>query len=255
MTATAGQATHLSLKDLWDQATSWAGGALVSFAGDMLGLARDSFPGMFSTTEFSLAPLKSEQRATLKVVFDYHGDHTRLTDLVRGRIVVETPEQIAALRKIVAQYPDIVQVKDRFASPTKTGWRDMTLLVRLGIGQNNHIAELRIEHPAMIAAAEETHGMYETIQKLERGAANDNRALTDAESLQCRQFTGRIRAIHDIAAQVAGLDTLLHGQKRPAAAKTAPLSLTKTFTPDSGRPLYCPVPGDGSLHRSRAFKL
>jgi hypothetical protein len=111
-------------------------------------------------------PIKSAKRAREKMEADYDGDWSRLTDVVRATVAVDTvaelPDMVDALRQSgmkLARRP-----KDRFASPMSYGYRDAHLNVAYG---NGHIGELQIHVKPMLQAREEMHGEYEKVQTIE----------------------------------------------------------------------------------------
>lgn len=113
-----------------------------------------------------IAPLKGEKRAAEKVRDDYDGDWSKLCDVVRGSIAVDTMEDLHstlhALKKSglkLAKPP-----KDRFSKPTDVGYRDCLLNVKF---PNGTIGELQLHVKPMLAAKEAGHKPYELIRTME----------------------------------------------------------------------------------------
>lgn len=118
------------------------------------------------------APLKGEQRAKEKVEADYGGDWSQLRDIVRATISVPTmanvKQALGHLRDVgieLAQKP-----KDRFANPTREGYRDLMTIVRL---PNGMLAELQIHVKAMTLAKEEGHEHYNVSRSLQAKYGED----------------------------------------------------------------------------------
>ena len=83
------QNPDLNLKQLYDQ----AGEAMPDFAEfgqNFLQYLQDKYPEQFTGIEFQSAPLKDLERIQDKITGDYGGSHTRISDMVRGRLLVET---------------------------------------------------------------------------------------------------------------------------------------------------------------------
>lgn len=138
------QNPDLNLNQLYDQ----AGQAMPDFADfgqNFLQHLQEKHPEQFTGVEFQHAPLKDLERIQDKVTGDYDGNHTRVADMVRGRLLVETPEQIQIVRNEIAALQEslgIVKVKDFYAEPLETHFRTLNTQVQL---PNGHVAEFRID--------------------------------------------------------------------------------------------------------------
>lgn len=112
-----------------------------------------------------IAPLKGEERAAEKVESDYGGDWSKLLDVVRGSIAVDTHEQI---REVVGKLTEAglklaKQPKDRFHKPTPVGYRDLLMNVEL---PNGIVGELQLHVKGMLEAKEQGHKPYEVMRSL-----------------------------------------------------------------------------------------
>jgi len=174
----------------------------------MLAGLRSEYPGLFDDVEFETGTLKARDRAFAKINSDYAGDHSQICDLARGRFIVDTAEQIEAIREFIknSQHIGILTVKDRFANPSDTHFRDINMKVRL---INGHVAELRVEQRDVLAASKYTHEPYRRVQEIDRMTEAEGRMMTEAEALERQQLMDKVRDIHDIPARKAGLDRLL----------------------------------------------
>lgn len=89
-------------------------------------------------------PLKSKERVIEKVVMEYGGDFSRLTDLARGSVIVPNSETAKKIFDDLTTKSDVVvRAKDRTTSP---GYQDVLINVRTS---NGNVAELQALTPAM----------------------------------------------------------------------------------------------------------
>jgi len=95
------QDSCLGFEQLYEQARESV--LIIENLGDMLiSDLKAIYPGLFDDAEFETGPLKRLDRATDKIIGDYKGDHTKISDLARGRIIVDTVEQIEVLREYLS---------------------------------------------------------------------------------------------------------------------------------------------------------
>ncbi|MDR0779722.1 MAG: hypothetical protein LBF16_03380 [Pseudomonadales bacterium] len=196
------------------------------------------YPGVFEGVVFEQGPLKTRDRALSKINADYEGNAAEISDLVRGRFVVNTAQQADILRKDLSQRPPfkVEQLKDQFAEPLDTLFRAENAKIRLN---NGHLAELRVEHKGMLEASNSTHKLYEEMQEIERRAKLEQRDQTPEEEKLYAQKRDEIRVIHDRAAVEGNLDPLLNDKGRAAVEafrqrmgiSVAPVSIRQTVTP------------------------
>ncbi len=132
---------NLSFDDLHKQAVASVP-VLESSAQNLLDRLKSQNPELFKDVVFEMGPVKEHGRALSKVNTDYGGDHRQIKDLVRGQFVVDTPEQVVALKKAILEEMDIDSMKDKFAEPTPQGYRDINAKIEL---ENGHIAEIQIQ--------------------------------------------------------------------------------------------------------------
>jgi hypothetical protein len=112
----------------------------------------------------SLAPIKGGERLLEKHVFENGSDPAGMRDLVRGSIVVSSPEEAAGvLAAIQEKYTLSRPPKDRFANPLPTGYSDMLINVKLPGGIDG---EIQVHIPEMIAAKKVGHDVYNIERKM-----------------------------------------------------------------------------------------
>lgn len=119
-----------------------------------------------------MAPLKSLKRSVEKVKADYHGDWSKLTDVVRASLAVDTFDELqGVLGKLRQSGLHLAKApKDRFASPLPVGYRDVLLNVTL---PNGHIGELQVHVKSMLATKELiAHHYYEQMRAIEARLAD-----------------------------------------------------------------------------------
>jgi hypothetical protein len=152
-----------------------------------------------------LGPNKSEKRATAKVDADYDGDWTKLKDMVRATIAVET---VADVRRVVSELERAgvklaARPKDNITTVKPEGYRDLNMLVRL---PNGMPAELQINVKAMVAAKTATHRYYEVNQTLERknGGSPPDSTWPEKDRRQWEAMAAKQRGVYDPAWKKAG---------------------------------------------------
>ncbi len=203
-------------------------GEIIEQAGQSQGMLQDAgqniadvltqrYPGLFPDLEFSQGPLKQEDRAAVKLLGDSGNaldpaKAPEIVDLVRGRIVIDTADQVRAIREVLAD-PELREslgieyAKDRFAKPSDTHYRDINLSVRL---PNGHVAEIQINQRDMMAAAEFTHDPYEDADAIRKRAQIEGRTVTPEELDEIERLQNFSQDAHDMgAARFEGADDLL----------------------------------------------
>lgn len=141
--------------------------------------------------------LKGRKRASDKIATDYGGEASKIKDLLRATVVVESIDQIgAAIDAIKARF-QLTPTGNRNlltdeAQPVD-GYRDAKFNVDLGGGL---IAEVQVNLPQMVEAKNgRGHDLYEARQKIERGAAG--REQTAIERSAIANLNAEMRLIYD----------------------------------------------------------
>eukprot|EP00948_MAST-09A_sp_MAST-9A-sp1_P001520 g1520.t1 len=79
-------------------------------------------------TTITLTSLKKIERARSKVANEYNGDCSKLVDIVRASIIVDTEQELDLVAKYFAENKSaggkVIRFKNRFASPLWNGYRD-----------------------------------------------------------------------------------------------------------------------------------
>ena len=202
------QNPDLTLEQLYDQAIQ-ARPELQNYGQNFLQYLQDKYPGQFEGVYFEQGTLKELERIQNKIKGDYDGDYTKVVDIVRGRLLVETPEQIQIIRQEMAtlqQNLNIEKIKDFYAEPLLTHFRTLNSQVRL---PNGHVGEFRVDQIDMATAGDQTHALYEEMQAIERLVKLENRSFTEVESEQWERLLDEQRVEFDRASSKANLDSLL----------------------------------------------
>lgn len=181
--------------------------------GDLDTLYQEAGPAMAALTRFvnyvakergatAIIPeLKGRERAEQKIASQYDGDASRLLDIARATLVFDTMDQInlqqlEADLQTVLPGSQIIYVNDRFAHPAASGYRDMSLYVRM---PNGHIVSLRIQLAEMQRAAAEEHTLYERRRSIEADAKIQHRELTEDERKELEALMQQAHRIYEDA--------------------------------------------------------
>ena len=187
--------------------------------------------------DIKVAPLKSLERAfektAMKKADDNRFDSDRLLDLVRGMLVFQTMEGVAAALEALENSKElgwtVVRIKNRMRKPTGGGWADVLLNLTKNDDNHKFICELQLVHKKMLVTREELggHDAYDDFrtageflelvqEKTEAGVAADlERQLAEArknrDGKKCKELKGLIEKVKALDAEI----------KRLTAAETA----------------------------------
>ena len=130
--------------------------------------------------ELILPEIKTYQRAAQKVATKFGGDASQITDLARASLVADDIQSLMSAFEDLGQQAKVVQVKNRFAEPKASGYRDLNLLVKLP--QTGMIVEVQLHLKAISEIKNgEEHQVYEAVQAIEANAKQQDRHLNDIE--------------------------------------------------------------------------
>lgn len=170
-------------------------------------------------------PLKDLTAAERKAKRDYNGRNELVTDYVRGKVVVRTPEEVQALKATLGNRNSelmqksgiyLVQLTDFFEDPKDlTGYRALNCKLAVPVtGGDYHVVELQVVAEQIEQIYDLTHPYKARAEALHDLAAEEERELTKAERREaaysftaCRLFNGRV-------ARDAGYDVLLKPEVR-----------------------------------------
>ena len=99
--------------------------------------------------------VKGARRSGEKAEHDYNARPPPacawIHDALGAKLVFDTAEGLAAALDVVAGEADVLRVKNRFASPTPAGYRDVTLLCRRRLGAGVFVVEVQFCLPPAAA--------------------------------------------------------------------------------------------------------
>lgn len=133
-----------------------------------------------SNTDIITPATKSYQRAAQKVQAKFNGDASQLTDIARASVVANDVKSLLSSYQQLRQHTEIVQLKNRFAHPKVSGYRDLNVLVKLPESQMVVEVQFHLNDIAQIKSGPE-HYVYEQIQQIESQAKATSRHLNDIE--------------------------------------------------------------------------
>ncbi|MGL5081692.1 MAG: hypothetical protein ACRC8A_09410 [Microcoleaceae cyanobacterium] len=124
--------------------------------------------------------LKGRERTQEKIMVEYDGDASRITDLTRLALEYDSLDEIYNSLETVVNRTQAVRMKDRFIDPTPGGYRDILLNVKLS---NGHIGEIQLTLSQINEARfSQGHKLYEEVRGIQAKAMMGNRSLTPEES-------------------------------------------------------------------------
>ncbi|SQH78035.1 conserved exported protein of unknown function [Shewanella benthica] len=133
--------------------------------------------------ETQVPAIKSYSRASNKVSSKLNGDASLLTDLARASIVTNNIHDLVTAYEALTGQSQVIKVKNRFASPKDSGYRDLNVLIRLPKSQMIAEVQLHLSEIANIKNGAE-HQVYERVQTIETTAMSEGRGLNDIEQAQ-----------------------------------------------------------------------
>lgn len=170
-------------------------------ADDFLQRLRQQHPGVFDNVTFDLAELKDLEAARQKIEVRYGGDVSQITDLLRGRFVVENAEQLELIEEALKNDPEFSNIMNRFEQPVNnTGYRNMSSEARM---PNGHVAEVLVVHQDMMVVDQYMHAQMDRVRELRFEAQQEGRALTSAEKKEIRTIEKDMREVSRAAAHDA----------------------------------------------------
>ncbi len=175
--------------------------------------------------DLKLGKPKKLERALDKIRDDYKGDSSLICDLARGKMIVDSPEQIAVMQDILSDpYNEtmqnlgifVVQESDYFKTPKNlTGYSCLNYKIAIPVGEDDsgeteyHISELQVVAEQIEAVAKQSHYFKREAENLiaqgEMGPSE--RHLAAAYFGVARGITAKVRHEH-------GYDELLENQGR-----------------------------------------
>lgn len=150
---------------------------------------------------YKAAPIKGVDRVIEKSIAEYGGDVTKIKDLVRSTIVVDSQQQIDDVVKMISERYEINPDTSRNlfnsnAVASKDGYRDAKFNVMLDGGQ---MMEIQINTPQMMMAKDKVHDLYKERRTLEAKIVKENRHATPDELVEMNRLNSEMKSIYDAA--------------------------------------------------------
>ncbi len=155
---------------------------------------------MLSDAQPILPAVKSAERSQYKIKTELNGNTDKITDLARGTLVADDISGVVTAFECLGNEAEIVRVKNRFKTPVASGYRDLSVLVRLPKSEMVAEVQVHLRDIATIKSGEE-HDIYEKIQMMERQAAVQERQLNELESAQIARLRQRSQDLYQEAWQ------------------------------------------------------
>jgi ppGpp synthetase/RelA/SpoT-type nucleotidyltranferase len=150
-----------------------------------------------ATNTFS-SGVKSQLRALDKINNKLSGNNEQITDLARTSIVAKDVPALMDAFELIEQKTQILRIKNRFKNPGASGYRDISLLVRLP--ETKIVAEVQIHLEAFsVIKNGEEHGNYQQIQKIERIQLKEDRALSEIEQASIHKLRKQSKQMYQNA--------------------------------------------------------
>lgn len=164
------------------------------------------------------------ERTQQKVKDEYGGDWSRLGDIVRSSIAVDTMDDIAdVLDKLKKSGLKLARKpKDRFAKPAPGGYRDVMMNV---VYPSGHVGEVQLHLKPLIKVKKESHKLYDIIRGVTKGREEDT--LTDDERAILDHTYSRMEPLYAEAMKKLGVGG---GGYTPKSAMVARVALRAILT-------------------------
>jgi len=160
-----------------------------------------------------IGPMKEMDRSSAKVARDYKGDWSKLNDVVRASIAVDTYAEVPGLlARLLGGVKLARKPKDRFLNPTVSGYRDVLLNVTY---PNGHVGEVQIHVKSMLKAKKIGHKYYGEVREIEGAAeAEGRKTLTPEEQAIVDKANAKAHALYKKAwAEAQGVKTMTEKKK------------------------------------------
>lgn len=146
-----------------------------------------------------IGPLKKMERSKEKVATNFGGDWSRLTDVVRASVAVDTYDDLESVVSKLKESGIKLASKpnDRFSNPTEAGYRDMCLFIEY---DNGHVSELQLHVNSILEAKDKGHKLYEIARSI--GAKKQREgddSLTQEELAQLEDVNKQMKDLYDEA--------------------------------------------------------
>jgi len=150
--------------------------------------------------------LKDRGKAERNIAKRYQGDPAGLTDISRGSIVVDTPEQMRMAHEELAKRANVVCFDDRVSNPQSgSGYRDLQYGVE---ASNGHVSEVQVHiRPLWQAKNGRGHEIYTELGGMyDRAEAAGRTELFDEDKPARNKLFKEMKGLYKGAMKDAGVD-------------------------------------------------
>ncbi len=183
--------------------------------------------------------MKRAERIIEKVNNDYGGDFSRVVDVWGGSLIFDNEQDLLNALEKLQQRGDVVRLKNKWANPDDTGYRDINANIRLS---NGVVVELQLHNRGVMNVKNEIgHSLYEFIRK-NKGNNELEAAIEKAKNISRQFYDAGIDGTYDKAdanskASALEIARALSSQTSAREADTLLNELSeltrKTFVPSS----------------------
>lgn len=167
-----------------------------------------------------VGPLKDLETAEKKAEREYQGRKELVTDYVRGKVVVRTPDEVLALKETMSRSNSelmsrhgikFVHMTDFFEDPKDfTGYRALNLKLAVPVGDDDYqVVELQVVADQIEAIYDVTHPHKAAAESIHDRAHLEKRDLTKEERREAAYNFAACRLYNGRASRDAGYDILL----------------------------------------------
>jgi len=140
--------------------------------------------------EAAVVDIKSSERAVAKILNDYEGDPSKIKDLLRTTISINTLKDTQkSIDLIKAKYGEPLKLKNTLSNDVEsiggTGYRDVNMVFEV----KGSYMEVQVNmKPMLDVKYGKGHDIYEKIQKIERKAKKEKRDVSESEEVELSQL-------------------------------------------------------------------
>lgn len=140
--------------------------------------------------------LKSRERAEAKIKADHNGDASKIRDILRASIVVDTTDQVNLVYERVQKEFKVEALRNGYLTPVHSS--DGYFDAKLDVEFSGFFAEIQLHTKAMWQAKELAHGLYEQRQAILRMAKQS--VLLPEQKKRIAEINKQMREIYRKAA-------------------------------------------------------
>jgi len=174
---------------------------------------------------FVAGPIKTKEQCEKKIATEYFGEETLLCDVVRGKLVVNTVEQVRQLQDFLNPETDpaplltehwfcVSVLADYFADPKfETGYRCLNAKLAVRLNETEYyVVELQVVHEAFEEIYDKTHDYMAGARAV--GEQYPDTVIPEEAALEMHLKYIACKALNAYTAKRTGLDILLQNPRK-----------------------------------------